>query len=216
MASTVDSVLSIGDIFEIYGVRSSSRTKTTAPANSVGAVTFKDAGVIIRNALLAAEAIVGHLGDVADALALAENDGILLGTDASRVNLQAATRRSAERIDAAVMAAAFRGFNLVAGGEANLRIETRSLGGTVSVPRQPLDSATLGIGDLDFISDEGLLEAATTVAAARARAAASLIFLRALDSAGPGFDTFIRQLAAAAGEIQAESLPRGSIINVVG
>ena len=113
----------------------------------------------------------------------------------SRVNILA------RRIDAAVADADINGINLVSSRSRDIILRTSAFGGSIFFPPQPLDTAGLGLRDLDLSSVAGINDAITKVNSAITLASIRRAQLEGLSQA------FTRE--------PPPNLPRGSLIDLV-
>lgn len=115
----------------------------------------------------------------------------------SRETLGAEIKLAIRRLDRTVADSAVDGNNLVGGGGGELRIATTGLGGSVTVPVFGLDSGSLGIDRLDFLSEAGRADAVSRLASALGTVRSSQQQLSSLARSFDLQDGFLDDLNAA-------------------
>lgn len=81
----------------------------------------------------------------------------------SRVGLQTSINRLTGKIDDAVETAGDDDINLIGTPSTTYQLRTSSLGGSISVVSQPLDSQSLGLSDIDVTTQAGTDSAKTAI-----------------------------------------------------
>ncbi|MBO6947972.1 MAG: hypothetical protein JJ855_08320 [Rhodospirillales bacterium] len=176
----------------------------------------------LRQSSYAGSNIREALRELAGLARLAANEGLvsesvnLLSSDGTRVsrnNIQAQLDRAVALIDSLVDASATGNANFIDGGGPAIRIQTSRYGGAISVAPQGLDSASLGLRNLDVSSSadarltEARIENAINIAGNHLDRLAQL---RAALGQGNSFD---QSLIAATTNISG-ALPVGAFVNL--
>ena len=136
------------------------------------------------------------------------------GTRVSRLNLEAQAELIIERIDTLVSSTQFRSANLVSSSHGHVRIQTTHYGGSLSIIPQPLDSVGLGIGGLNFLTNQGVDNALGAINTARSLAGVRVDRLKSLESALTNNDLFASNIIEIIANSSSNVLPRGSVVNV--
>lgn len=185
-------------------------------------VSTANAAQGLRQSAYAGAAIRGALRDLAGLAALAANDGLVAnetfllsgdGTRVSRGNIQTQLNRAIALIDNLVAASAIGSANFIDGTGPAIRVQTSRYGGNIAILPQGLDSASLGLRNLDVSSgadarvSQARLENAISVAGTR------LNRLAQLQSALGQTNAFDQSLIAATADISG-ALPVGAFVNL--
>ena len=136
------------------------------------------------------------------------------GTRVSRLNLEAQAELIVGRIDTLVSSTQFRSANLVSSSHGHVRIQTTHYGGSLSIIPQPLDSVGLGIGGLNFLTNQGVDNALGAINTARSLAGVRVDRLKSLESALTNNDLFASNIIEIIANSSSNVLPRGSVVNV--
>lgn len=113
----------------------------------------------LDRAVTGARSILDTLTDIGSALDRVTGSG-------GRIGLQAEIERLTGRIDDTVQDSGDDEINLIGNPSTTYQLRSSSLGGSLTVVSQPLDSNSLGLDGLDVTSEDGLEAAKQAVAAA--------------------------------------------------
>jgi len=136
------------------------------------------------------------------------------GTRVSVVNIQAQARILLDKIDRLVDSAAFRGTNIISSRGAAIRLQTTQFGGGVNIEAQPLDSAGLGLENLNLLGVGGIDDALARIVKAILLADQRVDRLASLQRGLTGTSSSRQFLESALGGFGAAALERGSLVNL--
>jgi len=137
-------------------------------------------------------------------------------TRVSRLNIHSQAQLAIAQIDKVTEAAQFDYVRLISSKGYNVSLQTTAYGGSITVVPQPLDSAGLGIGELDLISDIGVEKALSAINDAILLAETRLGRLKDLYGALSGESPFTSAIGDLISGAKSSNLPRGSLVNLVG
>ncbi|MGJ3260058.1 MAG: hypothetical protein ACFE0S_10695 [Rhodospirillales bacterium] len=176
----------------------------------------------LRQSIFSGSTIRDALRELAGLARIAANEGLVSesvkllsgdGTRVSRNNIQAQLDRAVTLIDNLVVASASGSANFIDGGGPAIRIQTSRYGGSIAISPQGLDSASLGLANLDVSTaadarlSEARIESAIQIAGNR------LDRLAQLRSALGQSSSFDQSLIAATTNISG-TLPAGAFVNL--
>lgn len=176
----------------------------------------------LRQSIFSGSTIRDALRELAGLARIAASDGLVSesvnllsgdGTRVSRNNIQAQLDRAIILIDKLVVASASGSANFIDGGGPAIRIQTSRYGGAIAISPQGLDSASLGLANLDVSTaanarlSEARIESAVQIAGNRLDRLAQL---RAALGQSSSFD---QSLIAATTNISG-TLPAGAFVNL--
>ncbi len=118
----------------------------------------QQARTAIGIALAAGLSIVSALRSLRTAAAVADVDGLvgpltslnIGGTRLSRVNIHSQVQLALQQIDSLVEASEVGGARILSSGASDITLQTTAFGGSLRIVPQPLDTAGLGLGDLNL------------------------------------------------------------------
>ena len=138
------------------------------------------------------------------------------GTRVSALNVQAQAKILLRAIDNLVETAEINGTNLISSKGRPVKLQTTAFGGSLRVQPQPLDSAGLGLDDINLIRVGGVNGALSAVGNAIIQAEGRLERLETLQRVSGGA-SFNRQfLANVVSGFGGSSPDRGTLIDLVG
>ena len=184
------------------------RLSTASAATAVRLALFSGNAIISTlQALRSIVKVSTHTSLVSDVAAITSH-----GTRLSRVNIEAEVSIAIAKIDSLVEESEFSYANLISSSAPLIDLQTTKYGGRVTVAPQPLDSAGLGIDQLDLRSDAGVRQALYKLTNALTTATSRVENLAAMQGALGSSDSF----ALGYGRITASArLPSGSLVNLL-
>jgi hypothetical protein len=199
------------------GLRSGPFSDVRIGLNTADAQTHLAFAIAAGNTIIDALETLKRVADLADHASLVSTSTALTvdnGTRVSRLNLEAQAGLIVGRIDTLVNSAQFRSANLISSSHGQVRIQTTHYGGSLGIIPQPLDSIGLGIGGLNFLTDQGVDNAAGAINTARSLAGVRVDRLKSLQSALGNNDLFASNITDIIANSSSNVLPRGSVVNV--
>lgn len=189
-------------------------------------LNHEDSRSLVRDALNAATGIVEALAHLKSAVVVASNTALvrtetnlLTGgkeTRVSALNIQAQARILLKRIDKLVEASAIGNANLLSSRRSPLRLQTTQFGGHISVAPQPLDAAGLDLEDLNLIRNGGTNDALARIERALVNAEQRFDRIESLQRVITNVSVSAQFASRVGSGFGASSLPRGSLVDLVG
>lgn len=201
-------------------------------------LTVKEAETHLKLAIVAGNTILGALESLQSAISLGDHTSLVSthgeltigglrvsraspGTSrsieemqVSLINLHSEVNLAVRRVDALVNDAGFAGANLISSAAGNVSLQTTAFGGSVEITPQPLDSAGLGLRNLNLLSDIGVRGAAVAVNRAIKLATLRLGRLQELRNVLAHPNPFSTGAGAILGRGKSSVVPRGSLVNL--
>lgn len=181
--------------------------KSTPFVERTAKISLNDTKKMLRLAIVSGETIVKTLEHLLNSAKLANHDSLVSpltnltngdGTRISRLNIQVAVERTLDAINTLVSSTSndtLGNVNIIASTSYDLNIQTSDFGGSVKIAPQPLDTAGLNIDQLYLLSDSGIEDAITRVAAAIEVAQVRLLNIQNLQGSLSSPDALISNLS---------------------
>lgn len=183
-----------------------------------------DSRAALRNAVKAGTGIVGALKDLRSGFKLAASSLVnpsanLLDGNGSRVsvlNIQAQAGILFNAIDNLVDAAKAGNANLISSASTTVRLQTTAFGGSIELPPQPLDTAGLGLGDVNLLEVGGVNAGLAAINSAITLAEQRLERLESLQRATGDGTVGSQFLSSVLSGFGSTTLQRGTLVDLIG
>jgi len=198
----------------------------TAGTDHLVSLNHEDTRSLLRDAVNAATGIVEALVHLKSAVGVASNTALVRTetnlitggkeTRVSALNIQAQARILLQRIDKLVAASAIGNANLLSSRSSALRLQTTQFGGRISVAPQPLDTAGLNLEDLNLIRNGGTDDALSRIERVLINAEQRYDRIESLQRVVTNVSITAQFASRVGSGFGSSSLPRGSLVDVVG
>lgn len=186
-------------------------------------VNAQDARTLLSVSVVSAVAIVEALKHLMDAAKLATHDSLVdtatnltTGGDTrvSRLNINVGVNQTIDRINKLIESAEFGNVNLLSSKSHDFYLQTTDYGGKIAVQPQPLDSAGLGLDDLNLVFETGANRGFSALSEAYVTASKRLSTIRQLREVLNGGSALDQSLQTLISQFQNSTLPAGSFVDL--